>query len=554
MRNIHGESQFAARGRRIQGVSILSLMIGAAALIVGSGAPARADDSATVDKLEKEIRKIEAQHEAEIRSLRVQIKEIQLKKTAGGGGYYSPPYGNGGPVVKGPLPCAPFVTMTPGHEFGLSDCNGDNTINFTGRLHLDTGGYANYSHFGGFGPTGLASGVNFRRARIGVQGKFAGDWNYALIYDFGGSSDGFSSTGAAAAATLLSGGGVSGIENAFVTYNGFYNHHQPFPVAITIGAIDVPWTLGEATSSNDILMLERPTPQVFATAFGGGDFRTALGAISNDKNYFLGAWLTGPTTGALHTVGATNLGPQFSALARAAYTLTWTQNGTAHIGANYAYTFDPRAGSNLEALSLSDRPEFRVDPTTFAATGTVPARSGEVFGGEAAASYENAFIQGEYFHYLENTRTGTAAGTLAGGTAGPAYNFNGGYAQASYSFGGHRHYNPATGGYSGVIPDKPLAWGSDGFGAVEAVGTFSIVDTNDSALTALAGGGGGYTTYSATKQTAYGGGLNWYPNLNLKFMLDYEHIIVNKYGLGVASTQTGGARIDWVGARTQFVW
>ena len=34
----------------------------------------------------------------------------------------------------------------------------------------------------------LNSGVNARRARIGVVGKFAGDWNYSLIFDFGGST------------------------------------------------------------------------------------------------------------------------------------------------------------------------------------------------------------------------------------------------------------------------------------------------------------------------------------------------------------------------------
>src|SRR5262249_32018136 len=30
--------------------------------------------------------------------------------------------------------------------------------------------------------------------RLGGVGKFMGDWNYALVYDFGGSSDGFAST------------------------------------------------------------------------------------------------------------------------------------------------------------------------------------------------------------------------------------------------------------------------------------------------------------------------------------------------------------------------
>ena len=43
-------------------------------------------------------------------------------------------------------------------------------------------------------PQKLDDGENLRRARIGILGKFFGDWNYALVYDFGGSSDGFGGT------------------------------------------------------------------------------------------------------------------------------------------------------------------------------------------------------------------------------------------------------------------------------------------------------------------------------------------------------------------------
>jgi hypothetical protein len=37
----------------------------------------------------------------------------------------------------------------------------------------------------------------------------------------------------------------------------------------------------------------------------------------------------------------------------------------------------------------------------------------------------------------------------------------------------------------------------------------------------------GGTTYGGGEQTSYGVGLNWYPNLNMKFMLDYEHVVVD---------------------------
>jgi phosphate-selective porin OprO and OprP len=41
-----------------------------------------------------------------------------------------------------------------------------------------------------------------------------GDWNYGLVYDFGGSSDGFGGT----APGSLPGGGTSGIQNAYLSY------------------------------------------------------------------------------------------------------------------------------------------------------------------------------------------------------------------------------------------------------------------------------------------------------------------------------------------------
>ena len=116
------------------------------------------------------------------------------------------------------------------------------------------------------------------------------------------------------------------------------------------------------------------------------------------------------------------------------------------------------------AVQLFDRPELRVDPTTFLNTGNIPASGGQVYGVEAAASLYNFFVQGEYYHYVVDTRAGVPAlpGNLQGGIPGPTLNFNGGYAEASLSFGGTRVYDPTRGAYTGVIPEMPLAPGSPG--------------------------------------------------------------------------------------------
>ncbi len=131
----------------------------------------------------------------------------------------------------------------------------------------------------GGAPANLDNGVNARRARIGVLGTFMGDWNYALIYDFGGSSDGL---------PPVSGAPASGLENAYLSYAGF----KPF--AIEGGYMDIPYTLDEATSSNDIMFMERSSSQVIAVNLAAGDGRSGFGVRGNDDRFWGGAYVTGP--------------------------------------------------------------------------------------------------------------------------------------------------------------------------------------------------------------------------------------------------------------------
>jgi len=97
-----------------------------------------------------------------------------------------------------------------------------------------------------------------------VIGKFLEDWNYALIYDFGGASDGFGGTAGVngAAVGFLPGGAVSGIENAYLSYTGI----KPFggKLAVEGGIMDLPYTLDEASSSNDIPFMERAASGITA--------------------------------------------------------------------------------------------------------------------------------------------------------------------------------------------------------------------------------------------------------------------------------------------------
>ena len=117
-----------------------------------------------------------------------------------------------------------------------------------------------------------------------------------------------------------------------------------------------------------------------------------------------------------------------------------------------------------------------------------------------------------------------------------------------------------------MIPDRPFVFGTGGWGALEVAGRFSIVDLNAAApyLTAASAGGAGNAAgiinsgkstaaILGGEQTSYGAGVNWYPNTNIRFMLDYEHVIEDLPAT-LGGPNTKGGTIDWLAARSQVVF
>src|ERR1700730_2237190 len=117
--------------------------------------------------------------------------------------------------VKGTIAPSDVVVTMPNNRPTICTADNQNCIAITSRVHFDVGGYDYHPNSASTVPQRLDSGENVRRARIGVIGKFLEDWNYALIYDFGGASDGFGGTAGVngAAVGFLPGGAVSGVEN-----------------------------------------------------------------------------------------------------------------------------------------------------------------------------------------------------------------------------------------------------------------------------------------------------------------------------------------------------
>jgi phosphate-selective porin OprO and OprP len=514
----------------------------AAGVALLTAAPGHAQ---TIRQLEQQIQQIQDNDQSQIQDLRQEIQELkaQQRRQAERTEAARAAAARAAAAVVN----VPHVVETHGHEFGLESADGQNSIFFTGRIHFDTGAYFGYKAKNGSGdgkaPLALSDGDNLRRARIGLVGQFAGDWDYGLIYDFGGSND----------ASV-----ASGVENAYIVYKGFAKHHEEFPLSVVFGAIDVPWTMDEATSSNDFMFMEHSSSQSIATSFGGADQRTALGFTSNNDRYWLGLFLTGPalakgtkmydtgttpcattTTNPIATTDDCN-GPSMAFLARGTYQVYQDADSSIHLGVNFGDQFRARDASNLPNISLGDNPELKIDETKFLGTGNIQAGSGDVIGAEAAGAYENAFVQGEYFHYDVNQ------------ILGPSFGFDGGYVEASYSFGGRRHYKAGAGAYSGVIPEHPLSWSGMGWGALELAARYSVVDLNaGNPANCKASGTPDILAVCGGDQQTYAVGLNYYPNDNMRFMLDFEHADISVPG---TSHTAAAASFNAIALRTQVNW
>jgi phosphate-selective porin OprO/OprP len=445
--------------------------------------------------------------------------------------------------VKGQIAPSDAVVKMPNNRPTICTADDRNCISIVSRLHFDVGGYDYRPNTAATAPQRLDDGVNVRRARIGVIGKFMDDWNYALVYDFGGSSDGFAGTASAGgtAVGFLPGGAVSGVENAYLSYTGF----KPFggKLAIEGGVMDLPYTLDEATSSNDLPFMERASSGIIATNIGAGDFRSAFGTRWYTDTFWAGAYATGPATGAIHSASSVNppgTTEQYGVVARAAGQIVSGKDYSLHIGGDAQWLIQPPHNliAGTQTLTLSDRPELRIDPTTLVSTGALAGVSGaQVYSAEAAATCGPLFFQGEYFWFNVDRNAFVPL---------PSLKFQGGYAEAAYILTGEtRPYNAGSASYGGIVPANPFSLTGGGWGAWEIAGRVSTIDLNDQ-LAAANGVAGG-------RQTVYTAALNWYVNRNVRLMFDYLHGDVARQ---ISSTNPGnaGSKFDAFAMRTQVAF
>lgn len=396
--------------------------------------------------------------------------------------------------LKSSAPASDAHVTLKGHPSIVAN-DGSFSAEFTGRAHFDMASASTDN-----GLQKYNEGANFRRAEFGVYGKIMNDWKYGVAFQFGGSGK----------------DGAGNLKEAFVAYNGFKN------LSLQIGALSIPQTLDYATSSNDITFIERAAAANMMISLGSDDGRAGVGATYANDGIFAMLYYMKSPVGTDATVAA----EADSVAGRFAVALHPFENSVLHLGVSGTYAMHVVNST----LSLGDRPGIRVDNIKYINTGNITTvDNAKYYGPEVAFATGPFRVQGEYYKYDISRAVGGDV------------NLDSWYAQASYVLTGESYkYKGGSASFGGIKPANPV--GKGGFGAWEIAARYGDSDLRDLG----AGVDGGHEKLTTV-------GLNWYPNNNIRFMLNYIHG-QETAGIGNAGAVTANGNVDIVALRTQFAF
>ena len=354
---------------------------------------------------------------------------------------------------------------------GLKASSPDKAFEFTlgGRIHYD-------AYFFNEDVASVTNTSEFRRARLTLAGKAYG-WEYKMEQDFGAGSN------------------LDGLRDLYIAKafsNGgklFIGHFKPYR------------SMEELTSSNDILMLERP----FSSAtglFGGRQFQQGVGYMKTGDGY---------------TAGLSVFNLRGAATARTsgrgmAGRVTWapinSESSTLHFGAWGSLEDTDEGSPNLVAgANYAGRrgPSLTVASTAGASGETVTA-----MGLEAAGSFDSLFFQSEY----ARARFGQAIGADQ-----DVETF---YVQGSWLLnGGHKAYKASNGVFTSPKVEGERLW--------ELTARYDRIENED---------------LPGRVATTWMLGVNYYINPSLRIMANFAQ----------GDNDLSGDETSQFGLRTQFAF
>jgi phosphate-selective porin OprO and OprP len=377
----------------------------------------------------------------------------------------------------------------------------------------------------------LNDGTNFRRARLGIEGKAFGAFDYNFLYDFGG----------------------SGTEEAGKISSAWLQYTLPTktPIRLRVGAFAPTTGLEDATSSNSGLFIERASVAETVRGLVGGDGRTAIGFFSNGERWTASGAVTG------NVVATTTFDEQLGVTGRFSFLPYKGYESLIHLGVNANIIVEPAAGGPdvpggaTRNVRLRDRPEVRVDGTRLIDTNNIDADGANAYGLEFAAQRKNLYLAAEYFKIDVERRTGSL----------PDPDFSGWYVQGSWILTGEaRRYTTAAGGFDGPRPAKPFHYKEGTWGAWELAFRYSDFDLN------YREGSPSFQPVGSIRggeQKIWSLGVNWYLNNAVTLSGSFRHVDVDRLSPGgsafvAGSTPAAGVQVGqelniWT-LRTQYAF
>lgn len=379
-----------------------------------------------------------AELRAELRLLQAKVAELEARSGARSGAGADVAGQSGGSAT------APPTVETRG---GIKVTSADDRFGMQlgGRIHFDA--YAFDRDL-----ADVTGTTEFRRARLGVSGRAWG-WEYKVEQDF------------AAGSTL------EGLRDLYVV-RAFGGGR------VTIGQFKPYRSMEELTSSNEILMMERP----FASAsglFNGRQFQQGVGYLRATDTY-TAAFGVFNLRGA---AGRRNEG--VGAAGRVTFTPVAEEGSTLHLGGWASVEdLDKDSPDLVAAVAYAGRrgPSLPVATVTGASGDRMSA-----VGLEAAGSFGPVFFQGEYVDASFGRRPGADEDVRSW------------YLQGAWLLnGGHRPYRAATGVFGAPRVDDRGLW--------ELTARYDTIRNRDVA---------------GREASSWILGVNWYANPNLRLMFNY---------------------------------
>ena len=263
--------------------------------LIWSGAEARPHAKAAFDPRDAEIQALKAQVEA----LAAKVDSLQARADAAPPAPPPPPAPPAAvAIIQTPsaptpasFPTAGGATIVAGKP-SIQSADGRFVANLHAVMQFDAADYQQATP----GPIGadfrrgaaatdtahardLSSGSNFRRARLGIDGKAFGDWDYNALIDFGGAGE----------------EDAAHIQELWVQYSGLKPFH------LKVGAYPPSIGLEDQGSTNGQLFLERPASADIARSLAGGDFREAAEIWGAGDWWYVNAAVTGRLVGVVNS-------------------------------------------------------------------------------------------------------------------------------------------------------------------------------------------------------------------------------------------------------------